>query len=249
MLDNTYAEVELCAVEEALRRTVRQVVVSEDAELLMSPSNPELANCFVQVHLKSYKDLQLLGFVPRKLSEEKVRQAIADDNDEVYKLASSMASQLLPYDYCECQNQSARTSMSSRGSLRSIYARSRKDHNPALGRLLSDHFGAYVPWDAPLASITRNWLAILDNRLYDINKALPIALVEDITINRNASLTVDPNLKSLLARNVWIHRSGRLLLKGSYIKIWANSIQSFLGIESIRLVEETPLWLVGLEPK
>jgi hypothetical protein len=34
--------------------------------------------------------LQTLGLVPRELSEEKVRRAIAADDDEAYKIAQSM---------------------------------------------------------------------------------------------------------------------------------------------------------------
>lgn len=244
--DNVYAEVKLCTAKEALRHEVRQIVVPENAELLLSPSHPELANCFVRVHIKSYEDLQLLGFVPRKLSEEKVRQAIAADNEEVYRLASSMASQLSPHD-CECQNQSARTSVSFRDNLRATYDRNRKAHNPALGRLLSDHFGAHVPWDDPLANITRKWIILaLDNKIY-ATRPLLVVLTADITINRDASLIVDSGLKSLLARDIWIHRRGRLVQKGTYIKIWANSVRSFQDSNIISAaIKVAPPWSVGL---
>ncbi len=243
MFDNAYAGVKLCTAKEALRHEVRQIVVPENAELLLSPSHPELANFFVRVHLKSYEDLQLLGYVPRRLHEEKVRQAITADNEEVYRLASSMASQLSPPD-CECQYQSAHTSESFKGSLRSTYNRIRNTHNPTLGRLLSDHLGAHVPWDDPIASITRKWVSRLDDRIF-LEKPVLAVIAEDITINRNASLIVDPGLQSLLAHDVRIHRRGRVVLQGSYIKIWANSIGSFLDIGTTTTVKVTPPWAVA----
>lgn len=244
VFDNPYPEVKLCTAKEVLRREVRQIVVPENAELLLSPSHPELAHCFVRAHIKSYEDSQLLGFVPRKLSEEKVRQAIAADNEEVFRLASSIVSQLSPHN-CECQNESERTSVSFRGSLRATYDRIRKAHNPALGRLLSDHFGAHVPWDDPLASITRKWILALDNKIYATRPIL-VALTADITINRDASLIVDAGLKSLLAHDVWIHRRGRLVQRGSYIKIWANSVQSFQDLHIGAPIKVAPPWSVAL---
>lgn len=241
--DNACVEVKLCTAKEALRHEVRQLVVLENAELRFSPSHPELADYFVRVHLKAYDDLQLLGYVPRKLSEEKVRQAITADNDEAYKLASSMAAQLSPHD-CDCQNQSAHSSKSFTGTLRATYNRNRNTHNPALGRLLSDHLGAHIPWDDPVASITRKWVVRLDDRSF-LEKPILVALTEDIKINRNASLLVDPGLHSLLAHDIQIHRRGRLVLQGSYIKIWASSISSFLDLNLGTAIKVTPPWAIA----
>lgn len=239
--DNVCAAIKLCTAKDALRREVKQIVVPENTELPLSPSHPELANCFVRVPLESYEDLQLLGYVPRKLHEEKVRQAITADNEEVYRLASSMASQLPPHD-CECGDQSAPTYESFTGGLRAIYNRTRKTHNPALGRLLSDHFSADVPWDDPIATITLNSVSRLDQRVF-LDKPVLVALTDDITINRNASLIVDASLESLLANNIQIHRRGRLVLQGSYIKIWASSVGSF--DLNLATPVSTPPWVGG----
>jgi hypothetical protein len=53
------------------------------------------------------------------------------------------------------------------------------------------------------------------------------ALVSDITIHKNGTLVVAASAKSLLANNIWIHVDGKLRQTGSYLKIWATSINRF----------------------
>jgi hypothetical protein len=237
-----WTSIKLCTAKEALRHEARNIVVPENVDLTLSPSHPELLNYFVRVPLKTYEDLQLLGFVPRKLSEEKVRQAIAADDEEAYKLSGTLSPQA-PSD-CECKNTLPRASSYSQ-NLRSIYNGIRKTHNPSLARLLSDHFSTHITWDDPVAGITRKWALYLDSRL---SKVLLVAILMDITINRGASLAVDANVKSFLAHNIQIHRTGRLIQQGSYMKIWANSMTTFLDFTDVltQVPKVAPPWLIGL---
>lgn len=244
-LPNLGAEVKLYSAKEMLRREARNIEVPENAELLLSPSHPELASYFAQIRLQSYEDLQLLGFVPRKLSEEKIRRAIAADDDEVYKIASA-APQVT--HACECMNEVSLTRRSSFSSgLRTAYNAIRKAHNLALARLLSDHYNTSIPWDDPVPRIVRRWVSSLDARIYS-GFGILIALTADITINRNATLKTDKSMKSLLANNIWIHRTGRLVQQGSYMKIWANSIRTFINISGVvtEATKRTPPWIEGL---
>jgi hypothetical protein len=239
--DDVCAEVTRCTAKEAVTREARRIDVPENTELLISPSDPEFADSFARVQINSYSDLQLLGFVPRKLAEDKVRQALASDDAEVYKLASSMPH--LSTRDCDCECHDKNGSKSRGSSLRPIYNSIRKSHNPALAGLLSDHFGTSISWDSPLAGIVRKW------SLYVRLKPEVLALrLEDITINRNATLTVAASSKSLMAHNIWIHRTGRLVQSGSYLKIWANSINYFREFPQLALVEAArklaPPWLV-----
>jgi hypothetical protein len=233
------AEVKLRTAKEVLGQEARRIEVSENAELLLSPAIPEFAGSFSRVQLQSYADMQLLGFAPRKLAEEKIRHAIAADDDEVYKLASTMP-QL--FTRCDCGDQAAYAKRSPGISLRTAYNSIRKNHNPTLAALLSDHLGTRIDWDSPIAGITRKWISYLR-----FSPEVIIGLFEDITINRNATLAVAASAKSLMAYNIWIHRTGRLVQQGSYLKIWANSVNSFRDFREMVAVEVArkngPPWL------
>lgn len=242
--DNSYGSIKLCTAKEALRHEARKIEVPENVDLAMSPTHPELFNSFVRVRLNSYEDLQLLGFVPRKLPEEKVRQAISSDDDEVYKMAINLSRQA-PSD-CECTNPHERIPSSFGHNLRGVYNGIRKAHNPSLAKLLSDHFSTHIPWDDPIAGITRKWALYLDSRFSAVILAV---ILLDITINRGASFTVDANVKSFLAHNIRIHRTGRLIQEGGYMKIWANSMTTFLDFSDVVTQDPrvAPPWLIGLE--
>jgi hypothetical protein len=233
-----YPEIALVTSREALRREFMRIEVPEDSELSLSPTNREYARCFARVHLQSYEDLQTLGFVPRRLPEERVREAIATDDEEAFKLASTMMHQ--PVRDCGCESQGAYQERASRSTLRTAYNSVRKSHNRALAGLLSDHYGTHIAWDSPLAGIVRKWDSYLG-----LNAEIVIALLEDIIINRNATLAVAANAKSLLAHNIWVHDTGRLVLQGSYTKVWANSVNRFSilrpeVLETLR--EQEPPW-------
>jgi len=233
-------EIRLLNAKDALRLELRPIEVPENAELLLSPGNPEYANSFIRVRLKSYEDLQTLGFVPRKLAEDKVRQAMAADDAEMYDLAGKMFRQS-PCE-CGCSKRTMDVSQSRGSPIRMIYNRMRKRHNPALSRVLSDHYGTKISWDTPVPAIVRKWVEFLLLRPEEII----IALLGDITIHRNATLAVAASSKSLLARNIWIHKTGRLVGQGSYLKVWANSINrfsDFLNPAAIAAAQKiAPLW-------
>jgi hypothetical protein len=67
----------------------------------LSPAHPELAESFAKVRLRNFEDLQLLGFVPRKLAEDKIRSALRADDDEVYRIASASTS-APSSSHCDC---------------------------------------------------------------------------------------------------------------------------------------------------
>lgn len=232
------AEVKLYTAKEALSRQTRRIDVPDNTELLLSPTDPEFVDFFSRVQLTSYGDLQLLGFVPRKLPEEKIRHAMTADDGEVYKIASSMPSSFTRN--CDCGGADVAAARSGISGLRSTYNSIRKYHNPGLASLLSDHSGTYISWDSPAAGIIRNWIVYLQ-----IKPEIIFVLVEDITINRNATLAVAPSAKSLLAFNIWIHHTGRLVQHGSYLKIWANSINEFKNfLSTTTTVTKNVPWLI-----
>jgi hypothetical protein len=180
--------------------------------------------------------------VPRRLPEDRVRQALAVDDAEAYEFAGRMLQQ--SRSECACANGAAQMP-SSRGSpLRTIYNRIRKTHNPALARVLSDHYNMPIAWDTAIPAIVRKWTLFLR-----YNPDVTVAALGDIIIHRNATLAVAATSKSLMAWNVWIHKTGRLVQQGSYLKLWANSISHFadfldsLRVDAARKI--APIWTQG----
>lgn len=205
---------------EALSQKPKKIDVPEGTELFLSPDEEEYKDSFSRIHIKSFEDLQLVGYVRRGLSGEKVLAAIQSDDAEAYKLAASQP-QAAAHD-CGCHGHAAQANTFASTFKRS-YTNVRKRHNPMLSRVLSDHLGSQIGWDSAVASNVRKW-----SQYIEVNSIIVIAaLFEDITINRNSTLRVDAAAKSLFAHNIWIHRTGRLVHEGSYLKIWANSLNRF----------------------
>jgi hypothetical protein len=90
-----------------------------------------------------------------------------------------------------------------------------------MARLLADHYGKHISWDNPVAGIVSKWVMYIEVVL---NPSIIVLFAQDIIINRNATLTVDATAKSLLAKDIKIHNTGKLVHQGGYLKIWANSI-------------------------
>lgn len=171
-----------------------------------------------------------------------MRQAMAADDGEVYNLAAKMLQQ--SHGECGCSNRATHVSLSRGSPIRTIYNSIRKRHNPALTRVLSDHYGTQMSWDTPVPAIVRKWVAFLPP-----HPAEPlIALAGDIIIHKNATLAVAASPKSLMAWNIWIHTTGRLVQQGSYLRIWANSINRFTDFMSVATINTSkeigPIWLL-----
>ena len=236
-------EVRLLTPKDVLRLEPRPLDVPENAELLLSPTNPEYASCFARVRLKSYEDLQALGFVPRTLAEEKVRQAMAADDDEGYDLAGKMLQQAS--GECACSREATHAATWRGSPIRGVYNRIRKRHNPALARVLADHYFTHMAWDSPVPAIVRKWVVALSLRLKPESL---VALLGNITVHKNATLTVAASSNSLMAWNIWIHTTGRLVGQGSYLKIWTNSLNHFSNFPNVAAVDAAkktpPLWTI-----
>jgi hypothetical protein len=123
-------------------------------------------------------------------------------------------------------------------SLRTSYNSIRNRHNPALSKLLAEHYRTHIAWDSPVASIVRKWAD-------SVKAVIGIALLQDIIINKDSTLWIDGNVKSLLARNIVIHRTGRLVSGGGYLKIWANSIERMGATLVVTQVGDAP-WKLGI---
>jgi len=209
--------IKVLSAKEALRRDLKTLEVPAGADVMFSPYEPEFADYFAQVEVKIFDDLKTLGFVPRGLKEESVRRAIADDDEEAYKIAQTRLYNSPSGHGCECQPQKSSGPVS---KLREQYASARQSFNPALARVLSDHLKTRIEWDNPIAGIVHKWVRHIEFA----ERAVNVAILNDITINRGATLRVDASTRSLLAGSIYIHQTGRLIFNGGYLKIWAHAI-------------------------
>jgi hypothetical protein len=235
--ETSVEDARIYTAEEVVREEGRDLEVPEDREFRLAPGEPHAAHFFFRVRLRTYSDVQLLGFVPRALPEEKVRRAIAEDDGGARQLAQETLRAARPLVEADCQCAPAASGPLPYGrQLRTTYTRIRRFHHPAFAELLSDHYGVEVAWDSPTVVNLWRWASSPE-------AIAVIALFGDITINRNATLLVDSTTKALWAANIWIHRTGRLVSQSGYLKIWAHSIRN-LGNPVITDVVHTGPWLL-----
>jgi hypothetical protein len=235
-------EVKVLTAKEALRQDLRDLEVPAGATVMLSPYEREFADYFVRVPVKSFDDLQTIGLVPRGLAEDKVRRAIAADDEEAYKIAQTILANYSARGGCECGEKTA--ARAPLNNLRQHYASTRKSFNPALARVVSEHLQTRVTWDSTVAGIVRNWTAFADrgfSAATTLNPSVLLAVSRDIIINRGATLQVEASTHSLLAGTIWIHQTGKLVHGGGYLKIWAAAISRYTNlITSVTAIEKIP---------
>lgn len=215
-----------CSVKELLNRPTESLVVPDGQTIEFAPDKREFAHYFARVRLTVFEDLQLLGLVPRGLREDAVRQAIGSDEEQAYRTAAASLG-ALTHD-CTCAPRRDRLS----DRLAATYRQARRSNNPALARMLSEHYQTDIAFHDPLPALVRNWVRYFDTKRH-FDAGIATSLFTDVTIHRNAVLATDRTLKLFLAGTIWIHRSGQLLQQGSYLRIWAHTIARFLDIRDI----------------
>jgi hypothetical protein len=244
-LRDKWDSVRVCSAEEALRRKGTSIEVHEDQQVTLTPDDERFARAFARVPLKSFADMQVLGFVPRNIPEESLRGALRSDDAVAYELATkSGLSSSVSECGCTASSDSSHAQRRAHGAatdLRATYNQIRMFNHPTLARVLSDHYQATVAWDDPIAASVHKWIRKFDTELLR-DRPILTALVEDVTIHRGATLALENDMRSLYANNIRIHRSGRLVQRGNYVKIWAASVTSFLLELSTVVNAKTAPW-------
>lgn len=237
-------EIKLCSAYEALNQETRNIEVPENKTLTLSPANRELAGAFSRVPLESFKDLQLLGFIPSGLDEEKIRNAISNDDDENYRIALTTPN--WNTRKCSCEGHGTEDSKSVGQDFHFTYTNIRERYHPALANLLSEFYRTRISADSPLASNIKKFITKWDRLRYENNIAIS-TIFKDIVINRGATLIIPPINTSLLAHNIWFHQTANMIHQGGYLKIWASAIHTFkiLRAEDFEAwSSEKPSWLI-----
>jgi hypothetical protein len=223
------AELMPCTARQALQREPVDLEVRDGEEVFLSPLRRGHHKYFAKVRVAAFEDLQVLGLVPRRLREQAVRAAIASDDQDALRLAQErVARGTAPAAACSCESGHHHPPSFSR-DLKSTYRDIREDYHPALSRILSEHFGTEFAWDSTLAGSVGGWVRRLTAR----DLIVTTLIAKDITIGRRATLVLHERSTVLLARAVRIHRTGRLVHRGGFLRIWASSIDSFLDFVDV----------------
>jgi hypothetical protein len=224
-----FADIAPCSTAEALRRDLSSIELREGEEAALSPSQREHHKYFARVRMRGFDDLQALGLVPRRLKEQVVRDALSSDDRDALQLSREfIAKRGAPAGSCGCESAHIRPTSIAR-ELDATYRDIRKEHHPALARVLSERYETEFAWNSAFASSIYGWT----RRIQAQEIIASICVVADITIGRNATLTLDHTSTVLLAREIWIHRTGKLVHRGGFLRIWAKSLDSFRDLSGI----------------
>lgn len=216
--------------DEFVRVEPEPLIVQEGTVLVLEPTNQDLSKYFATVALRTYEDLQTMGFMPRGIELQRIKDALQDDDDATRR---------------EVELRRNATEMYPRTGMRQQYNQSRREYHPALSRVLADHYGVSIAADSTSARTVWNWA-----KYVEVKKGGPIlaTLFQDITIHQDATLTVGKQIKTLFAGDIYIHETGTLVSLGSYLKIWASSITAFDGPTFINtaVIVKSPPWKLDI---
>jgi hypothetical protein len=188
------------------------LVVDESMERELRSTDEDALRHFETVVVRSFGDLQVLGFVPGELTEPHVRKAMADDDLEALRQAPRP---------CNCaEGSGGSTTLGSRV----LFDEVRSAQHPHLARLFSDKTGIEHRWD----SISVRMLAGAMSRLALHELHLQLLLVQDIIVRPNATLFVDAAVSLLRARDIQLYVGARLVMAGACSKVVCRSVRGDL---------------------
>lgn len=219
------------SARELLKQRGRDLEVQENEVVHLDPAKGQYRDSMFNVRVASFEDAQLMGMIPRKAKREAIVKAIAADDAKAYKLATRHFD---PTASCACHGAEQGL------SLQATYLAFRKRNNPYLAEVLSEVVGSKFEWHSPAVSALRKYAIIASTGFNLIS-----ALFTDITINRGSSLVVGRRARSMFANHIAIHRTGKLIQTGGYLRIWATSLTRFSDVPQIADLKhlETP-WFV-----
>lgn len=214
----------IITVKEFLQKSSKDITVPELTEIDIDPKDGEFSDLFHQVRIQSFQDLQDLDIIPAQLDEKNIRQALAEDDERCLQMAQKLFENQANTPTCNGRSTRNIIKYNYRFGLRSIYDRIRKRQNFSLSDLLSKHYGRKVEWDSLVPLHLRLCIVGLNN----ISKmAMPVNIVKthDIDVGSKGGLNLGDSQKMLVAKDIRIHKGGKIKIKTPYIYIKCQSIQ------------------------
>jgi hypothetical protein len=227
--------------ENVLRRELHDFRVGAGAEFFLSPERSDCRDFFASMEVRSMKDLQTLGLVPREIPEQELRQAIAADDETALETARETLLRT-PAHPCSCIAKEGDGAQPYARVLKQAYVRARRMYNPALAQLMSRHQRASLAWDSVAVASVRGWASRMEKTAFQ--PRVIAALFQDITVEKDATLVLDPDTSILFGRSIRIHKTGRIVHRGGYLRIWASEIVQFIGSTTLHADRPIP-WRVS----
>lgn len=216
------------SVERVLSVDPESVVVDSGGVTEVGPHS----NNVFSVVLERYRDLQLLGIVPRDLEEDVFTDAVRADDAAVLEHILAHPEQ---DSNCQCHSE---TALARESAMRRQYETVRKSFNPKLAEVMSKAARVRFDWDAALVGVARKRYLSLA-----LKPEILVLLARDIRINRSSTMMLDKQTRLLLAHNIYIHDSGTLATRGGYLRIWANSVSRWNELTPIAIHPvDRPVW-------
>jgi hypothetical protein len=232
---------QLMTATDFIRHEPQALEVPENSEMTIWAGDEEFTKHFASVQVQSHKDLQLLGLLPQGLDVDKLLSVIRMDDESTQRIAQDQVDQGRRAKPCGCGCDDEPVAEVSYGrNLRQMTNSLRRDHHPMLATLLSEHYQSRVELDSPLAAVTWRWAKSVNLKGMT---SIVAAMFSDITINRGATLHVDKSSKLLMAGNIRIHRTGKLVYPGGYLKIWAHAAIVFNDFSEVANIVRFYPWL------
>lgn len=205
-------------VDEIFAQPRESISLRPDETLDLDPSNERVRGFYHEAEIRSFADLQTLDLIPRRLDENRVREAINADDDEV--LAAAMRRAGNGDRDCGCSSEDGGTTRSSKlaysDDLRSMYSAMRRRYNPRLARILTENTGVFHNYDDIAPAVVTHWSK---NWWSTPAMLLQLWLFMDVEVGANSTLVLGKSAKGLYCGDLRIHVGGRLVVKGSAVKI------------------------------
>lgn len=208
------------AVEEVFRAPRVDLSVEDETEVVLDAENERLSEARKLVEIRTFADLQQLSLIPDWLDEHRFSEAFARDDEEARQLAREYVASSPNRSECGCP-QEAQVDVPFKQvygrAFRDAYVGIRKSHSPHLAEYMSEASGS--SYEAGDLQVTRA------SGVYGaITKAMSpimhyIWALNDVEIGKNATLTLGPAEKGLYCGGLKIHVGGKLVVKGSGVKI------------------------------
>lgn len=206
------------AVDEVLRAPRDDLRVEDETEIVLDSQNERLSAARRLVEIRTFADLQQLSLIPDWLDEHRVAEALARDDEEARQLAREYVASSPNRSECDCAHE-ARAEVPFKHvygrALRDAYIGIRKSHSPHLAEYMSEASkSSYQAGDLQVSRVSGydyavKWAPIM-HYIWALN---------DVEIGKNATLTLGPAEKGLYCGELRIHVGGKLVVKGSGVKI------------------------------
>jgi len=210
-------------IKDILSAKRESIVIEEDKEENVGPEG-DFSNYYHWTEIKSLTDLMELEIIPKGIDEEKIVQAIEEDDEKSLNVMHNY----LQTHYVPIRNYEGGKSnehILSRDKYfeeaRMAYRAIREMNNIRLSQQIGGLSGTKIEPNSTLLNGIRHWVDKI-NKKQIVNWRLLLA--DDITIGHNSTMNVSHFTDEILARNIRMHKNSKMVIKSPFITMRCTSI-------------------------